>query len=113
MAPRKKKLAEPAKSLVQIGPSTADFDEVLSLISAARTRAFAAVNHELVGLYWQLGEYISRKLESAPGEKASCNNWPIISLSIIPTLRVLHVPICSECGSVMKRTKTTKKSHRW
>src|ERR1700757_2121489 len=45
--------------------SPADFDEVLRLIDAARTRALASVNQELVGLYWQIGEYISRKLESA------------------------------------------------
>jgi hypothetical protein len=32
--------------------SPADFDEVLALIEAARTRALAAVNQELVGLYW-------------------------------------------------------------
>lgn len=41
------------------------FDEVLSLIERARGRAYQAVNSELVGLYWQLGEYLSRKLESA------------------------------------------------
>ena len=45
--------------------SQADFDEVLWLIDAARSRALAAVNQELVGLYWQIGEYISRKLASA------------------------------------------------
>lgn len=41
------------------------FDEVLALIEAARGRAFQAVNVELVGLYWQLGEYISKKIASA------------------------------------------------
>jgi DUF1016 N-terminal domain len=46
-------------------PAQADFEEVLRLIDAARTRALAAVNQELVGLYWQIGEYTSRKLESA------------------------------------------------
>jgi hypothetical protein len=30
----------------------------------ARERAFQAVNSELVGLYWQVGEHISRKIES-------------------------------------------------
>ncbi len=45
--------------------SHADFEEVLQLIDAARTRAFAAVNKELVSLYWEIGEFISRKLESA------------------------------------------------
>ncbi len=46
-------------------PSPADFDDVLRLIDEARARAFAAANQELVGLYWRIGEYISRKLESA------------------------------------------------
>ncbi|HEX7479400.1 MAG TPA: PDDEXK nuclease domain-containing protein, partial [Polyangiales bacterium] len=41
------------------------FDEVLALIEAARGRAYQAVNSELVGLYWQLGEYISKKIASA------------------------------------------------
>jgi predicted nuclease of restriction endonuclease-like (RecB) superfamily len=42
-----------------------DFDEVLALIDAVRAKAVAAVNRELVGLYWQIGEYISRKIASA------------------------------------------------
>lgn len=41
------------------------FTEVLRLIQAARQRAYHAVDTELVTLYWQIGEYISRKLESA------------------------------------------------
>lgn len=41
------------------------FDEILSLIESARQRAYSAVNTELVGLYWQVGEYISKKIESA------------------------------------------------
>jgi predicted nuclease of restriction endonuclease-like (RecB) superfamily len=41
------------------------FDEVLELIDAAKRRAHRSVNIELVALYWQVGEYISRKLSSA------------------------------------------------
>jgi len=41
------------------------FDEVLELIEAARRRAYQSVNAELVTLYWQVGEYISKKIESA------------------------------------------------
>lgn len=41
------------------------FDEVLSLIDAAKRRAYQAVNTELVTLYWQVGEYISKKIASA------------------------------------------------
>jgi predicted nuclease of restriction endonuclease-like (RecB) superfamily len=46
-------------------PSKADFDVVLSLIDSARTRAMTAVNTTLIELYWSIGEFISRKIESA------------------------------------------------
>lgn len=46
-------------------PEQTAFGEVLALIQSARARAYQAVNTELVGLYWQVGEYISRKLASA------------------------------------------------
>ena len=42
-------------------PSQTDFDEVLRLIDAARSRAVAAVNTTLIELYWSIGEYISRQ----------------------------------------------------
>lgn len=54
-------LSRRAAALVPAGA----FDEVLALIHAARVRAYQAVNTELVGLYWQLGEYISKKIASA------------------------------------------------
>jgi predicted nuclease of restriction endonuclease-like (RecB) superfamily len=41
------------------------FGEVLQLIQTAKQQAARAVNTELVSLYWQVGEYISRKIESA------------------------------------------------
>ena len=40
------------------------FGEVLHLIQSARQRAYQAVNVELVTLYWQVGETISRKIVS-------------------------------------------------
>ena len=46
-------------------PVETSFDEVVTLIEAARQRAFKAANTELIGLYWQIGEYINRKLETA------------------------------------------------
>jgi predicted nuclease of restriction endonuclease-like (RecB) superfamily len=39
-----------------------EFEDVLKLIEAARTRAYAAVNTALIDLYWSLGEYINRKI---------------------------------------------------
>jgi predicted nuclease of restriction endonuclease-like (RecB) superfamily len=41
------------------------FREVLEMIEAARARAYQAVNTELIDLYWRVGEYISRKIETA------------------------------------------------
>ena len=35
---------------------------MLALIDAAQARAFAAVNTALIDLYWNIGEYISRKI---------------------------------------------------
>jgi predicted nuclease of restriction endonuclease-like (RecB) superfamily len=41
------------------------FAEIVSLIAAARQRAFQSVNTTLIDLYWQVGEYISRKIEAS------------------------------------------------
>ena len=41
------------------------FNEVLALIQSAKQQAMQAVNTQLIELYWQVGAYISRKLEKA------------------------------------------------
>jgi hypothetical protein len=41
------------------------FAELVEMITDALQRAFQAVNTTLIDLYWQVGEYISRKIESA------------------------------------------------
>ena len=51
--------------LTSLPPGEAGFAEVAALIAAARQRAFLAVNTALIDLYWQVGEYISRKIASA------------------------------------------------
>lgn len=62
--PSKGRKPTPARAMV--APRVEDaFAEVVTLIQSARHRALQAVNTELVGLYWQVGEYISRKLASA------------------------------------------------
>lgn len=43
----------------------AGFDEIVQIIVAARQRAVQTVNTHLIELYWQVGEYISRKIERA------------------------------------------------
>ncbi len=41
------------------------FSEVVRMIHEARYNAIKGVNTELVKLYWNVGEYISKKLETA------------------------------------------------
>lgn len=41
------------------------FTVVVEMIQAARQRAVRAVNTSLIDLYWQIGEYISRKMAAA------------------------------------------------
>ncbi|HZF09210.1 MAG TPA: PDDEXK nuclease domain-containing protein [Thermoanaerobaculia bacterium] len=60
----KKKLTEAPPALPTVSEEPA-FAEVLEMIQNARGRALAAVNTALVDLYWRLGEYIWRKLETA------------------------------------------------
>jgi predicted nuclease of restriction endonuclease-like (RecB) superfamily len=40
------------------------FREIVGLIQSARRRAFQAVNTELIGLYWRVGEYICQRIDS-------------------------------------------------
>ncbi|MEZ0484974.1 PDDEXK nuclease domain-containing protein [Fibrella aquatica] len=42
-----------------------DFSEVVTLIQQARQRAIASVNRELIDLYWNVGAYISKKVEAS------------------------------------------------
>ncbi len=39
------------------------FTEVIRLIKKARSNAFQAVNTEMINLYWNIGEYISKRVE--------------------------------------------------
>jgi len=41
------------------------FFDIIQLIKQSRTNAISAVNAELINLYWAIGQYISRKIESS------------------------------------------------
>lgn len=43
---------------------TPDFAEITQLIESARQRAYQAVNTALIELYWQVGAYLSAKIEA-------------------------------------------------
>ena len=41
------------------------FTDIIQLIKQSRTNAIRAVNAELINLYWNIGEYISKKIEKS------------------------------------------------
>ena len=41
------------------------FTAIIQLIKQSRTQAIKAVNAELINLYWQIGELVSKKIETA------------------------------------------------
>ncbi|MCL2785566.1 MAG: PDDEXK nuclease domain-containing protein [Propionibacteriaceae bacterium] len=42
----------------------ASFDELVGIIERAKLNAYRAVNRELIGMYWDIGQYISASLRS-------------------------------------------------
>ena len=64
-APSKRDGHAEQKPLASSATLEASFAEIVDLIQQARQRSLQAVNTELIDLYWQVGGYISRKLETA------------------------------------------------
>ncbi len=52
------------KSNININNFEEQFSEIQLLIRKARERAYLIVNHEIIDLYWRIGEYISKKVET-------------------------------------------------
>ena len=47
-----------------------EFSKIIQIIEEAKVNAYKAVNAELINSYWQVGEYISKKVADATwGEK--------------------------------------------
>lgn len=42
----------------------ADFEKIVGLIEVARLRVAQAVNTAIIDLYWKVGEYLLRKIQS-------------------------------------------------
>lgn len=87
-----------------------DFRQITSLINAARHRAFQAVNTELIDLYWRVGEYISRKLDSAAWGESVVDDLARYIKKQHPELKGFAGRIFFGCGNFLKPTGTTQKS---
>ena len=63
---RKLPASKPKAAVIKaaLPPAESSFAEVVDLIRQSRERAFHAVNTEMIDLYWRVGDYISRRIES-------------------------------------------------
>lgn len=52
-----------------------EFGEIVKMIEAARDRAFRAVNSELIGMYWDIGKYISERARDGGWGKNVVNEF--------------------------------------
>jgi len=52
-----------------------EFNEILAIIQQARERAFRAVNHELISMYWEIGKYVSEKVRINAWGKSIVNEF--------------------------------------
>lgn len=64
-----------------------NFAEVVSLIKKSRFAALRAVNSELINLYWQIGEYISERIESEGWGKSVVKDLADFIQRTEPTLK--------------------------
>ena len=52
-----------------------DYGDIISIIDISREQAFLAVNHELIEMYWRIGQYVSKKVRENAWEKSIVANF--------------------------------------
>ena len=72
---------------VGVSAQAASFREVVAMIESARTRAYHAVNNELIELYWRIGGFISRKITAAGWGKSTVASLSAFIRRNSPTTR--------------------------
>jgi predicted nuclease of restriction endonuclease-like (RecB) superfamily len=94
------------------GPA-ASFAEVVGLIEQARQRAYQAVNTELVGLYWQIGEYISGKLAAAEWGEGVVDSLAQHLARTVPGMRGFSAQNLWRMRQLFETYRDDRNSHRW
>ena len=89
------------------------FNEVLALIQSAKQQAMQAVNTQLIELYWQVGAYISRKLEKAEWGDSVVSQLAEHLAQTQPGLRGFTRPNLFRMRQFYETYRVTRKSHHW
>ena len=91
------------------------FAEVVDLIQQARQRAFHAVNTDLIDLYWQVGEYISQRIDADGWGKSTISSLasyirygPRTSTCVVSPLKT-----SGGCANFMRPIATSQNSRHW
>ncbi len=73
-------------------PDPDGFAEIVALIAMSQQNAYRAINTALIDLYWQVGEYISRKIEAAEWGSGTVENLARFIAHTHPRLRGFSRP---------------------
>lgn len=68
-------------------PKTKQFDEIISIIDNARTRALKAVNAELIQMYWEIGAYVSKQAKNGGWGKSIVADFSVFLQTRYPTMK--------------------------
>lgn len=73
----------------ELTPKTGQFDEIISIIDNARTRAMKAVNAELIQMYWEIGAYVSERVKDGGWGKSIVADFSSFLQTHYPTVKGL------------------------
>ncbi|MFR4476687.1 MAG: hypothetical protein ACLT3Y_05390 [Ruminococcus callidus] len=62
---------------MDIQPYNEQFQKVVNIIESAKERAYRKVNEELITMYRDIGEYISKQSKIVPMEMLLYRSWRI------------------------------------
>ena len=98
---------------LDVQPLGQPFDEVLHQIEAAKQRAYQAVNTTLIELYWQVGEFISRKLVAAEWGDGGVDQLATYITQTQPSLKGFTRANLFRMRQLYETISMMKKSHHW
>ena len=75
-----------------LAPEEESFSEIVRLIDGSRSRALQAVNTVLIDLYWQIGEFISRRLAASEWGEGTIDRLAQFIAKQIPGVRGFSRP---------------------
>lgn len=67
---------DPSKNLIkEFAGNSGEYSEIITIIERSRQNAFRAVNRELISMYWDIGEYVSKKVKADGWGKSTVSDF--------------------------------------